>query len=91
MTLPCSILLIILNKSSISSYLTLDSYVKCCRTVNKITSTVWFLSLSILMRLIAGIGTSMVGVAGTSILLKSTTYSASTVGVGTSFIYLCYL
>ena len=43
------------------------------------------------MRVIAGIGTSMVGVAGTSILLKSTTYSASTVGVGTSFIYLCYL
>ena len=38
------------------------------------------------MRVIAGIGTSMVGVAGTSILLKSTIYSTSTVAVSIRYI-----
>ena len=52
-----------------------------CSAAKETSSTKWFFSLCILLQFIAGMGTAMLGVAGTSILLRSTDYSASTVAV----------
>ena len=60
----------------------------CCnfRAIEIIESMQWFLGISILVRFIAGIGSAMLLVAATSILMKGTSYSKGTIMVSSIMI-----
>ena len=60
----------------------------CCnfRVIEIIESMQWFLGISILVRFIAGIGSAMLLVAATSILMKGTSYSKGTIMVSSIMI-----
>ena len=53
----------------------------CCRTIEKIENKYWFLGLCLVIRFIAGVGSAMLTVAATSIVMKCTAYSSSTIVV----------
>ena len=61
-----------------------------CRTIEFVESMKWFLGLCVVIRFIAGIGSAMLVVAATSILMKGTSYSKSTVMVSISKETRCY-
>lgn len=50
-----------------------------CRTIEFVESMKWFLGLCVVIRFIAGIGSAMLVVAATSILMKGTSYRKSTI------------
>ena len=52
-----------------------------CRTIEIINNKYWFLGLCLVIRFIAGVGSAMLTVAATSIAMKCTAYSPSTVVV----------
>ena len=52
-----------------------------CRTLKEINNKDWFLVLCIVTRFIAGIGSAMLSVSATSILMKATSYSKNTIVV----------
>ena len=52
-----------------------------CRTIEEINSKYWFLGLCLVIRFIAGVGSAMLTVAATSIVMKCTAYSSSTIVV----------
>ena len=55
------------------------------RCLNEITYRDLFLSLCIITRFVAGVGSAMLTVAATSILMKSTSYSSNTIVVCITF------
>ena len=79
---------------SLNCFLSIESmhtFVLFCRTAGNLENKKWFLGLSVLIRFIAGIGSAMLVVAATSILMKGTSYKKSTIAVRlkTNIYYSC--